>query len=120
TSTSSNAAIFADAGTVERDCHSPFMVWIVRSPSQATRPTCLLLRDAPPQVGFDERVEVAVEDFEGIAGLEVHPVVLDELLRLQHVVPDRLAAEADLRLLAAMGGQFGVLLLLLHLIQLGE
>ena len=52
------------------------------------------------QVGLDERVEVAVEDAVDVAHFHLGAVVLDHLVRLQHVAAD-LAAEGDVLLLAA-------------------
>ena len=45
-------------------------------------------------------VDVAVEDAVDVADLHLGPVVLDHLVRLQHVAAD-LAAEGDVALLAA-------------------
>src|SRR5919204_514265 len=52
-----------------------------------------LARGLGEQVGVDEAVEVAVEDALRVPGLVVRSVVLDELVRVQHVAPDVLAAE---------------------------
>src|SRR3954464_14835108 len=46
------------------------------------------------QVGLDERVDVAVEDARDVADRLLGPVILGQLIGMQHVAAD-LAAEAD-------------------------
>jgi hypothetical protein len=64
------------------------------------------------QVGLDEHVDVAVQHAIDIADLLFGPVILHELIRVQHVAAN-LAAERDLLLGAADLIELG--LLLLHL-----
>ena len=64
----------------------------------------LFLRaDAPPEVRFDERIQIAVQDRGGVAGFVAGAGVFDVLLRVQDVVPGGFAAEADLGFLARGG-----------------
>ena len=44
---------------------------------------------------MDEGIEVAVEDALRVSHLEIRALVLDLLVRVQDVVPDRFAAEAE-------------------------
>src|SRR5919201_5309089 len=49
---------------------------------------------AGEQVGVDETVEVAVEHALGVADLEIRAVILDELVWVEDIAADRVAAEA--------------------------
>src|SRR4051812_40088167 len=55
--------------------------------------------DVPVQIGFDERVEVAVEDRLDVAGFVLAAMVLDQGIRMQ-VVGTHLAAKVGLAILA--------------------
>src|SRR5205823_4947476 len=63
------------------------------------------------QIRADETIEVAVEDALRVADLVLGPVVLDELVRVEDVAADRVAAEAH-RDAAALARQLGLALLL--------
>ena len=76
------------------------------------------LGELHPQVGFDEAVDVAVEDGAGVADFVVGPQVLDDLVRLEHVRAD-LVAEADFALLVVLLGELGLALLFLQADELG-
>ena len=73
-------------------------------------------RRLPHQVRLDELVDVAVEHAVDVALLVLRAVVLDHLVRVQHVAAD-LAAEGDVLLLAADLSQLGLLLLHLQVVQ---
>ena len=64
----------------------------------------------PLELGLHERVEVAVEDRLGVAGLVARPQVLDHLVGVQDVAPD-LVAPAGLDVLAPELAELGLLLL---------
>src|SRR4029450_12236897 len=97
-----------------RPCHSP--------PAESV---CLLCGVGEPEdfglghapsgfreeIGVDEAVQIAVEDALGVADLVLGAVVLDELVRVQDVAADRVAAEAHVHV-AALLGELGVPLLL--------
>src|SRR5262245_29319207 len=70
------------------------------------------------QIGFDEHVDIAVEDAVDVADLLSRAVILDELVRVQHVAAN-LAAERDLLLGAADLIQLGLLLFQLEIVQPG-
>ena len=61
---------------------------------------------------MDEGIEVAVQHALRITDLETRPLVLDLLVRVQDVVADRLAAEADVLDIAALLRQLGFAFLL--------
>src|SRR4051794_20580960 len=69
------------------------------------------LADAALELSLHERVEVAVEDRAGVAGLVGRPEILDHLVRMQHIAPD-LVAPASFDVLALELA--GLLLLLLE------
>ena len=64
----------------------------------------------PLELGLHERVEVAVQDGAGVAGLVARAQVLDHLVRVQDVAPD-LVAPARLDVLALELADLGLLLL---------
>src|SRR5262249_28530519 len=55
------------------------------------------------QVRLNEAVEVAVEHSLRVADLVLGAMVLDELVRVQHVAADRVAAEAHVHVAALLG-----------------
>src|SRR5439155_6479589 len=86
-------------------CHS---VWgMTRHPSRDGRPTTVALRGraralsgAPPQLGLDESLDVAVQDRIDVPDLDARPVVLHQPVGMQDVGAD-LRAELDVAPLAA-------------------
>src|SRR5215471_12279083 len=69
------------------------------------------------EVLVDKRVEVPVEHSLRVPDLEARPLVLDLLVRVEHVVPNGLAPEPDVLNIAALLRQLGLAFLLR---QLGE
>src|ERR1035437_7697532 len=70
------------------------------------------------QIGFDERVEIAVEHAADVADLLLRPMILHHLVRVQHVAAD-LAAEGDALLLAADLIELGLVVLHLQIVEAG-
>src|SRR6266498_4804566 len=85
------------------------------SAGRALQPLPCCLRQ---KVGVDEPVEVAVEDSLRVAHLVVGAVVLDELVRVEHIAAN-LTPEVRLLHGAALLGELGLPLLLLELGQPG-
>src|SRR3954469_1790729 len=53
-----------------------------------------LSRCSCQQIGVDEAVQVAVENALGVSDFEIGPMILDELVGMEHVAANRVAAEA--------------------------
>src|SRR5258705_2889653 len=84
-----NATAAASAVITTKAAPRPFWSVFIGRRGRAERPARLL-----QQIRLDERVEIAVEHAVDVADLHLGAMVLDHLVRLQHVAAN-LAAEAD-------------------------